>query len=321
MRKPRPAYRKKKSSPAPLFLGTAAILASIGYGGYTGYKALERPTGLRTPAVVVHNRPAAQQAPTHKTEHAQASTRPAPSAPNTVRPTQEVPAPQPAGASQASAPAPSPSPVGAASLPAAKAHSLVHWMARVAAQGQMSPWTSPAKTYELASAPKPVARPVEHPVERPPARPEPRRIEHVAPRAALHPAPHPVHKPQPDTAPRLPQTTPEPIRFVPIPLENKALPPASGKAQRPVVKVSTPAMPMARIPEEGKYAEPSGPVPPAKAPSLVQAPFTPKVLMADGQKAWVQVSPQRTVIFAKGTRVPALGVYEGGSGASAKFTP
>lgn len=57
----------------------------------------------------------------------------------------------------------------------------------------------------------------------------------------------------------------------------------------------------------------------ARAAPLVPSPSKPTVVMANGDKAWVKLDDQRTVIVTKGQDVPGLGTFHGADKGAAKF--
>jgi hypothetical protein len=60
-------------------------------------------------------------------------------------------------------------------------------------------------------------------------------------------------------------------------------------------------------------------VKPARATPLVPSSSKPTVVMANGDKAWVKLDDQRTVIITKGQEVPGLGTFHGADKGAAKF--
>lgn len=56
-----------------------------------------------------------------------------------------------------------------------------------------------------------------------------------------------------------------------------------------------------------------------RAPPLVPAASKPVVVLTSGDKAWVRVDEQKTVVVSKGQELPGLGTYRGTDGKSAKF--
>jgi len=57
----------------------------------------------------------------------------------------------------------------------------------------------------------------------------------------------------------------------------------------------------------------------ARATPLVPSSAKPTVVMANGDKAWVKLDDQRTVIITKGQEVPGLGTFHGADKGAAKF--
>lgn len=57
----------------------------------------------------------------------------------------------------------------------------------------------------------------------------------------------------------------------------------------------------------------------ARASPLVPSSTKPTVVMANGDKAWVKLDDQRTVIISKGQDVPGLGTFHGADKGAAKF--
>jgi hypothetical protein len=72
---------------------------------------------------------------------------------------------------------------------------------------------------------------------------------------------------------------------------------------------SAPRNPFADRPSAGVNSAP-GPLA-AEKPALAHPPFKPFVVLVSGERAWVRVSPERTVIIQQGQSVPGLGKFDG----------
>lgn len=192
---------------------------------------------------------------------------------------------------------------------------------------RVSPAVAQPTTVVARSAPAPagkvvapVAKPSVAPAPAPAKTVKPKRVEPVKPepKAPVKPKAAPVVKEAPVTAPRA----------IPVPQEislpmMKGLPrldvPAAVERPAPAAEAIVESRPDPK-PAAKPAAEGSKPVVKSmQAAPLVPSANKPTLVMANGDKAWVKLDEQRTVIITKGQDVPGLGTFHGADKNGAKF--
>lgn len=167
---------------------------------------------------------------------------------------------------------------------------------------------------------------------RAPATPAPRPAP-VAAAVAARPAATSEAAPKPIPVKRRPAAEPAPepeVAFTKTPpkVEGKVVLKSEDPAPTPAPAArSAPAATPAETKSAGIDTKPAGEVEPVKptgksvhaTPLVAPPPAKPTVVMATGEKAWVKLDDQRTVIVPKGQEVPGLGVFHGTEGRGAKF--